>query len=271
MFETRTSIPPEAGGIFLSAQEKDDARGLVEKYEKNKSKSDKHKAELARMLPNPAIEDKSGKQTYQSWVDSYVRQKGTYWRERQMAAVAILLPGNENLTRLRRVKKVLYGDLREIGHKEHTETKAWIRSINISDVLAGAGVAIEYEPPNPFLEMRITYTENLKEQAAMSEDVARTIRRRGGELRERIVEGCLDNFATGVEIVSESREDRYFVGPKRYIIEYDWEDDRVIHYYDGQLDSYDGHRNSNVTDDVRMLSSVANATQILFTSDKIIE
>jgi hypothetical protein len=271
MFETQTSIPPEAGGIFLSTQEQRDTNELIEKYEIARLSSDSHKAKLLQMLPDPNLELAQGKKTYQAWVDEYARQKGAYWTAQQLAAIDILLPGVDNACSRQRVKKALYGDPREVASADRESARDWLTSQDLSSVLAGAGVVIEYEPPNPYLEMRISYTEDLKEQAAMGEDMARTIRRQGGGLRERIVEGCLDNLATGIEIESKGNEHRYFIGHRGYITEYDWEDDRVIHYYDGQLDSYDGHRNSNVTDDVRMLGAVANASQILFTSGKIVE
>lgn len=271
MFETQIDTPPEIGGIFLSMQEKQDATILLEKYEAARLASERYKAELEIMLPNPDEELSLGHKTYQAWVEDYVRQKSTYWSAQKLEAINILLPGLENATKRHRVKKAILSDPRETANKDRENAKNWLYSHDLSAVLASAGVAVEYEPPNPYLEMRIIYSEGLKERAAISEDVARTIRRKAGELRERIVVECKDSFASGVEVVSEEDEHRYFVGQRGYITEYDWEADRVIHYYDGQLETYDGHRNSDVTDDERMLGAVANASQITFISGKIAE
>lgn len=258
--------PPNPGGIFLPEIHKDQVSELLGSYATALTTKQNYKEKLDKVYPK-GLEDETA--PYQPLVQKYVKSKTAYKKLQESAVISILLPGKENKRQRQRLANLLYGDKRETYKKDRDIASQWIESLDMAEILAEAGVVVEYSPPNPYDEMTIGYVEFLKEKIALSDDLASRIKRQSAEYRQQILEQCKTQNQKGIIFEGRHFETAYYVWNNQYLCEYEYDNNVVIHYYEGQLNSYDRHRNSSIDDDIRIMKALSDCEHNYFTSDSI--
>lgn len=249
--------PPEQGGIFLSEYEREYLGGLLGGFAAICRESSRAQNKLDEILPidyekEDPLEE-LGK--YNRLIKDYCKIIASPHRQKTEVVLNILLPGKEN--RHVRVKSLhaLFGDSREVSPEFKKDVKEMLNSCDQDELLRGAGIAIDYEPPNPLIEMRISYTEYLKEKAAQEADSTAVIRQTSEKYRTRIVDELILNRK--VEVILG--EEKFFLSSnlnnQSYLTRFN-EDGMTIHYYDGQLQSYESQRNAGINDEIFFLDCI---------------
>jgi len=254
-------LPSKMDGFFICKEEIYDIERLIANHGEILEVSRKAQARLRRLLTPTSKNDSTNhiSSRINEKINRFVSVKMTNRIAKERLVIDVLYPGDEHKTQRNRIKKLLfYKDKRETFEADRKQAREYIDSLPHDQILCEAGVKFEEVFPDPLLEFEVECYENLFERASLESDLSSAIKRKTSIIAEGITDYIDRNKINEMTIGGINLQLMSTDTNPAHLVSVDQENGGIIHYYDGNLQSYYNQRLSNIDDDIFLLRCVVD-------------